>query len=110
MKILEKIKKIFLGIGVFLVTLPMKVWAVTSKDLGSQVLYGLPEPEPRVSILENIEKVINIIIMPLIILMIGTVIYIINGKSSKLKIFLAILLVVGIIILLCLKIIEMKYT
>ena len=97
MKILEKIKKVFLGVGVFFYTVPMKIYGVT----GMAPLYGPPQidNDPKISR----EKIINIIAMSLMILMIGTVIYIMNGKSSKLKKFMTILLVVGIILFLCLK-------
>ena len=104
MKILEKLKKVFWGVGVFWTTLPMNVYGLTP-------LYGIekPKPEPKESILENIGKIISIIIKPLI-LIIGIIIYLKKSQSSKLRKFITVLLAVMIAILLCFginKIIEL---
>lgn len=76
-------------------------------------LYGIrePEPEPKVSsfILENIGKIISIIIIPLI-LIIGIIIYLKKSQSSKFEKIITIFLSVAIAIFLCFainKIIEL---
>ena len=106
MKILEKLKKVFWGVGVFWTTLHMNVYGY-----GLTPLYGIekPKPEPKESILENIGKIISIIIIPLI-LIIGIIIYLKKSQSSKLRKFITVLLAVMIAILLCFginKIIEL---
>ena len=101
MKILEKIKKVFLTIGVFLVTLPTKIWAIGIEVLPD--LYGPPQLDygvfrPRsIGILENILKIVRIIVIPLI-LIIGIIIYLKKSKSSRLRKVITILLTVAIAI------------
>lgn len=117
MKILEKIKKVFLSIGVFLVTLPTKIWAVNMENFANHALemqpeYGVIEPIPiprTYTILENIGKIISIIIIPLIFI-IGIIIYLKKSKSSKLRKVISVLVAAGISIFLCFvvnKIIEL---
>lgn len=103
MKILEKIKKVFLTIGMFFVTLPTRIFALNSNTIA---LYGVPEPQPEYGvfepssvsrILENIGKIISIIIIPLI-LIVGIIIYLKKSKSSKLRKVITVLLAVAITI------------
>ena len=95
MKILEKIKKKIIGIGTFLITIPVKVFAVELMDI--QPEYGVQQPvpklEPASTIGNNIWNVCKTLVIPLILL-IGIIIYFKRSKSTvKKKIFITILII-----------------
>lgn len=78
MKIVEKIKKGLIGLGVFLLTIPAKAFAI---DI-TPVLYGMPAPNPKPTILKNILDICRIVVIPLA-LIIGIVIYLKKSRSGK---------------------------
>ena len=98
MKIFEKLKKVFLGIGVFLVTLPMKVYGLTEIEI--QPEYGIPEPTTRIwEVLRFLFKILLPIIV-LVALSVGTIVYFKKSKSSeKKKLFITISFVLILILI-----------
>lgn len=102
-KILDKIKRIFIMIEAFCISMSAKVFA-TDVVQDIQAMYGIPKEETKLSfILIKIVNIIDFVIIP-IAFIIGTIIYL--KKSSKsvskkiLMIVLAfILVVVGIILI-----------
>lgn len=82
MKVLSKLKKVVMGIGTFIIALPVKIYAVL--DYKYQILYGpaqedygIPKEEPNA-----ILGIIRILIVP-ILLLIGLIAIIKNKKMSK---------------------------
>ena len=98
MKILEKIKKLAVGLGTFLLTLPTKVMAVQDsifvnvpKLQGNPAVYGVPRTRPILMIW----RVARTFVIP-IALLIGLIVYFKKSKSSKKK---KIFVSIGVIIL-----------
>ena len=101
MKILEKIKKLAVGLGTFLLTLPTKVMAVQDqifenaskffRDSRSQPDYGIPITSP---ILIK-WRLARTFVIP-IALLIGLIVYFKKSKSSKKK---KLFVSIGVIIL-----------
>ena len=97
MKILKGAKKVFVGIGVFFITLFTKLKAKASDELFNvEALYGIPDPEPDTY--RNIWNIIYRIALP-IIFIIGAIIYWKKSKSSKKKKIAMILLTLVALIL-----------
>lgn len=98
MKILNKIKKIIIGIGLFLYTLPSKMLAYSYGMIDKlQPDYGVPHESPIYE--STMWKVFQFILLP-IILLIGLVIYIKKSKSSKKrKIAVVIIAVIALILI-----------
>ncbi len=98
MKLLSKVKKGLIGIGLFLLTFPKKIFATSVQNIiegGKQYLYGPPtealygvyDPSPT-SIIWTIAK---IFVIP-VALVIGLIIYFKKSKSpTKKKVLIAIL-------------------
>lgn len=100
MKILNKIKKVFVGIGIFFITIYTKVLAA-SDSLATQLMYGVP-PDQNDSIINvrgNIWRIISYIIIPLVTI-IGAIIYWKKSKSSTRRKVLTLLIIVILVVLL----------
>ena len=102
-KLLNKIVKIFSGIGLALFALGNKVMAL---DITTDLLYGPPNPDlygvvkpEKTSFWEKILPIIKIVFIPLI-LIIGLIIYWRKSKSDKgTKILLIICIVIFVLII-----------
>lgn len=98
MKVVERIKKGLMGIGVFLLTIPTKVFAVGYMDV--QPMYGIREPEPvRNNLINSIWNICRMFIIP-IALLIGIIIYLKKSKSSKKRKIITVLITIGIVAIL----------
>lgn len=97
MKMFEKLKKGLIGIGIFLLSIPTKVFATMEEmyDLYKpQPLYGVTEPDP----LEEIWNIGKIFIIP-VALLIGLIIYLKKSKGSKKKKILVTIEIIFIIVI-----------
>lgn len=101
MKILNKIKKVFVGIGIFFITIYTKVLAA-SNSLETQLMYGVPSDQNApINIRENLLRMLGLLLIPLITIIIGAIIYWRKSKSSnKIKIVTLALIIVVLIIFL----------
>ena len=97
MKIAERIKKGLIGLGVFLLTIPTKAFAIGSVFDRTPILYGMPEPNPKPIILKNILNICRIAVIPLA-LIIGIVIYLKKSRSSKKRKIITVLIIIGIVV------------
>ena len=81
---LNKIKKIIIGVGLFLYTLPSKMLAYSNSIVDIQPLYAPKQSQEDLIYESNMWKwkIFQLILLP-IILLIGLVIYIKKSKSSK---------------------------
>ena len=96
MKVIERVKKWLIGMGVFLLTIPTRVFATA--PLLEEVLYMPPssvkDKEPiKEPILSKVLNVYRIAIIPLV-LIIGIIIYLKKSKSSMKK---KIMVIIGLI-------------
>lgn len=85
MKMIEKIKKVLMGLGMFLLSIPAKVFAsgISPDTKFTPSLYGIfKEPDPKALMLENILNICKIVILP-ITLIVGILVYLFKSKSSK---------------------------
>lgn len=95
MKIVSKLKKVIVGIGVGIITFENKVFALSPnmiiepEMIKAETAYGIPRPSP----IRMILKVTKTFIIPLAVI-IGLIIYFKKSKSSKKK---KILVTIGII-------------
>lgn len=101
MKILSKLKKVIIGIGAFVIALPMKIYGALNSQVeviyepSSQCLYGVAREEDPGLIL----GVLRMLIIP-ILLIIGLITIIKNKKMSKTsKIIISIIAILIAIIL-----------
>ena len=92
-----KLKKIIIGIGVFVVTLPVRICRAldwNDVNMGNETVYGVPREEPSL-----ILGVLRMLIIP-ILLIIGLITIIKNKKMSKTsKIIISIIAILIAIIL-----------
>lgn len=99
MKLLNKLKKFFIGIGTFLVTLPSKIYAISVDAIWdvtnrTTTLYGTPQPN-----LKGVLNIFRLIVIPFA-LIIGIIIYLKKSKSEKRKkIIIAVLMIVIAVVL-----------
>ncbi len=113
MKLLNKVKKGLIGIGLFLLAFPKKIFATSVKNIiaGSEqfiqdlygppvsTLYGVQNPDSVPSLMNSIWNVFKIFIIPLVLL-IGLIIYFKKSKSSiKRKILITILIIATVAII-----------
>lgn len=100
MKIKTKFKKIITAIVIGIITLPSKIFAMSSDLIGpfEQVLYG-PPPEPTLTTMEIFLRIARIFIIPIAVA-IGLIIYLKKSKSDKTKKILVISSVVIISVVL----------
>ena len=107
MKIVERIKKGLMGIGVFLLTIPTKVFAINDSMRGIAIdpAYGIPDPVKPVrnNIISNILNICRMFIIP-IALLIGIIIYFKKSKSSKKRKIITVLITICIVAILYLVI------
>lgn len=90
MKLVEKIKKGLIGMGIFILTISTKVFAIVDpKYLTSQADYGVRRPNP----IFMIWSIARTFLIP-ITLLIGLIIYFKKSKSSTKK---KVLVIIGII-------------
>ena len=96
-KLFDKVKKIIFSIGIFLITIPQKIFAIDIDSIRDvDILYGSPETLygiPRVSPIKSIWRIARSFVIP-IILLVGLIIYFKKSKSSTKK---KILVTIGII-------------
>lgn len=98
-KIIKKIKKCLLGIGNFLLIIPGKVFAID--EGGSIPLYGVPDKEEmRYLYLSIFLQALKIFLIPITLLIGGTILYLKKSKASKKRKIIVALLVLTIIIFL----------
>lgn len=103
MKIKSKISKIINILIAGLITFQVKSYASVLRD--PDPAYGVirpePKPEPAPNLLINsVQDFFRVFLIPIIILLVGIIIYLIKGKSNILRKIINILVV--IVILLCL--------
>lgn len=92
MKLVEKIKKGLIGMGIFILTIPTKVFAkVVVPNPGIQTDYGVRTPNPIFMIWD----IARIFLIP-ITLLIGLIIYFKKSKSNTKK---RVLVIIGIIVI-----------
>lgn len=104
MKIVERIKKGLIGLGAFLLLLPSKVFAISDSMMRISPMYGIQEPEPvRNNLINSIWNICRMFIIP-IALLIGIIIYLKKGKSSKKRKIITVLITIGIVAILYLVI------
>ena len=96
MKILDKIKKVLMGILSLLLTIPTKVFAESVDFSKIPVLYGPGKEPPKPSLIEIIWNIARNLIFP-VVLLIGIIIYLRKAKDSMKK---RVILSIGIILLL----------
>ena len=91
----ERIKKGLIGLGVFLLTIPAIAFAIDR----TPILYGMPAPNPKPTILKNILDICRIAVIPLA-LIIGIVIYLKKSRSGKKRKIITVLIIIGIVMIL----------
>ncbi len=104
MKMFEKLKKGLIGIGIFLLSIPTKVFAAIDNRHDIQPLYGVTEPDP----LEEIWNIGKIFIIP-VALLIGLIIYLKKSKGSKKKKILVTIEIIFIIVIIFFVAYEANY-
>lgn len=97
MKLIKKIKNWLTMVGIFLLTLSTKVFALDPREIAIDVsLYAVPKPREEI-LREKIWMITHKFVIP-IILVIGLIIYFRKSKSStKKKIIVSILVIIPII-------------
>ena len=84
-KIINKLKKVFMGVSSFLILLPIKVYAeIRPDDLGQALYAPPPEENKTISVLKFILTYFRLICMP-VILVVGLVIYIKKSEAKRRK-------------------------
>lgn len=99
MKVIEKIKKGLIGIGVFLLLLPSKVFSISDSMLriSPTPMYGVQQPEPvRSNLVNNIWNICKMFVIP-IALLIGIIVYLKKSKSNTKRKFIMILITLAIV-------------
>ena len=103
-KIINRLKKIFIMIGTFCLSIYTKVFAIDA----IQPMYGIPlDPElygvPRPNEIPMLWKIARGLIIP-IALIIGVIIYFKKSSSSTLRKIITVLIALSIVVLACLGI------
>lgn len=87
-----------MGIGIFLVTIATRVFAVS--HMAIQPMYGIPETEPvRNNLVNSIWNICRMFIIPISVL-IGIIIYLKKSKSSKKRKITIVLITICIVTIL----------
>lgn len=103
MKILSKLKKVIIGIGTFVIALPVKIYGAMEDAIAplygppSQMLYG-PAPVNEPSRFQIILRFLKTLIIPTLFI-IGLIVIIKNKKMSRISKIIMLLLVASIIII-----------
>lgn len=103
-KVISLLKKIFLIMGTFLISVYTKVFAINVMD--AQTMYGIPmEPDllygvPRPNEIPMLWKIAKGLIIPLAFI-IGIIIYFKKSSSSRTKKIITVFLALIIVILAC---------
>jgi len=104
-KLIKRLKKIFIMIGVFCFSIYTKVFAI---DVAIQPMYGIPlEPDlygvPRPNEIPMLWKIARALIIP-IAFIIGVIIYFKKSSSSTLRKIITVVIALSIVVLACLGI------
>jgi hypothetical protein len=105
-KILDKIKRIFIMIGAFCISICSKVFAVQMTQDDIRVLYGvptLPILEKNQVVITKIWNIMHSFVIPLILL-IGAIIYLRKSPKSLKRKIIKIAIIVILTILICIAI------
>ena len=95
---ISKIKKVATSVGLAIITIPNKIFAVMSDYRVEQDLYGPPEPENTI---RSFLDILKLLIIPIAFL-IGIIVYFKKSKSSlKKKIIVTICAIAIIAIVYC---------
>ncbi len=93
MKVVNKIKRCLVGIGLFLIAIPN--WVYGLSNFPPQVEYGVPREPTRG---EQIWNIFKIFIIPFALL-IGFIVYLKKSKSSAKRKMTTVLIVLAIIVI-----------
>ena len=106
-KILGKIKKIFIMIEAFFLSICSKVFAVQMTQDDIRVLYGVPTPEIPTQkyqvVITKIWDIMHSFVIPLVLL-IGAIIYLRKSPKSLKRKIIKIAIIVILTILICIAI------